>query len=71
MWATLTDPPATITALLADPRTRTTPTTPQPASPAPTPDLAQGPMRSKLPMIMVSGGQAVPERVPDQLAAVA
>jgi hypothetical protein len=56
IWATLTDTiPATITALLADPRTGTTQATPQPASPAPIPDLAQGPIWRKCSAIMETG----------------
>jgi len=56
IWATLTDTtPATTTALLADPRTGTSQPAAPPASPAPTPDLAQGPIRPFLAMIMEPG----------------
>ena len=58
IWATVTDTtPATITALLGDPRVTASQTSPrQPAetgTPVPNAELAQGPMRSKLLMIMV------------------
>jgi len=43
VWATLTDTtPATIHALLADPRVTTSRTNPQPRTPAPNADSAQG-----------------------------
>ena len=48
IWATLTDTtPATITALLADPRVNAgqpSPTAPEPATPSPMSELAQGPI---------------------------
>ena len=57
IWATLTDTtPATITAILADPRVSASQPSPrpaaQPSTPGPMSELAQGPMWLKLPAIM-------------------
>jgi hypothetical protein len=65
VWATLTDTtPATITALLNDPRIAASQASPQPptppGTPAPNSELAQGPMCRKLPAIMEQHGARVP-----------